>query len=241
VHHGVVRQPGEGEALQAARPPQGVSKARAEAFSDGVFAVAATILVFSITAPDVKSGLAKALLAEWPSYAAYAISFGTIVVIWVNHHVVFDTMDRIDRALLFINALLLVTVAAIPFPTALVAKYLEAGHDQQVAAFAYGVTMSCMAVAFSVFTLYARRYRRTYVPLDWLGFATGLVLYPLATLVALWNYRVALAVFGFIVLFYFALPVLREYLGASGAGGGSLPLRNSRSAEADRGDLGEDA
>ena len=68
---------------------------------------------------------------------------------------------------------LLVTVAAIPFPTALVAKYLQAGHDQQVAAFAYGVTMSCMAVAFSVFTLYARRYRRTYVPLDWLGFATA--------------------------------------------------------------------
>ena len=92
-----------------------------------------------------------------------------------------------------------------------------------------------------MFTLYARRYRRTYVPLDWLGFATGLVLYPLATLVALWNYRVALAVFGFIVLFYFALPVLREYLGTSGAGGGSLPLRSTRAAEADRGDLGEDA
>jgi len=81
-----------------------VNKARAETFSDGVFAVAATVLVFAILVPDVENGrLAGALLAEWPSYAAYAISFLTIVVIWVNHHVVFDSMDRIDRPLLFLT------------------------------------------------------------------------------------------------------------------------------------------
>ena len=75
-----------------------MNKTRAEAFSDGVFAVAATVLVFNIATPDIKAGpLGNALLAEWPSYAAYAISFLTIVVIWVNHHVVFDSMDRIDR------------------------------------------------------------------------------------------------------------------------------------------------
>jgi uncharacterized membrane protein len=194
-----------------------VTKTRAEAFSDGVFAVAATLLVFDLVPPIVGSNkLASALLAEWPSYAAYAISFGTIVVIWVNHHVVFEGLSRVDRRLLLINALLLLTVAAIPFPTGLLAHYLQAGHDQPTAAFAYGLTMSSMAVAFSLFTLYARRYRRTYVPLDWIGFATGLVLYPLGTLIALLNFGLALTVFGFIVLFYLGLPILREYLADSG-------------------------
>jgi uncharacterized membrane protein len=219
-----------------------VTKSRAEAFSDGVFAVAATLLVFDLIKPTVKSGLASVLLASWPSYAAYAISFATIVVIWVNHHVVFDSLDRVDRVLLFINALLLMTVAAIPFPTGLLAEYLQAGHDQQTAAFAYGVTMTSMSVAFSIFTLYARRYRRTYVPLDWLGFSTGLVLYPAATLLALWNFRLALGLFGFIALFYFSLPILREYLTSSGDGASlGLAHRHAGATEPDGSDLGEDA
>jgi uncharacterized membrane protein len=193
-----------------------VNKARAETFSDGVFAVAATVLVFAILVPDVQDGLlAGALLAEWPSYAAYAVSFLTIVVIWVNHHVVFDSMDRIDRPLLFINALLLLTVAVIPFPTGVLAKYLQAGHDQQAAAFAYGFAMSAMAVAFSCFTLYARRFRRTYVPLDWIGFSFGLALYPLATLMTLVSYRLSLAIYALITVFYLVLPIVRERLGRS--------------------------
>jgi uncharacterized membrane protein len=193
-----------------------VNKTRAEAFSDGVFAVAATILVFNIATPDAKAGpLGNALLAEWPSYAAYAISFLTIVVIWVNHHVVFDSLERVDRPLLFLNALLLLTVAIIPFPTGLLAHYLQAGHDQQVAAFAYGLTMSTMAVAFSFFTLYARRFRRNYAPLDWLGFWTGLALYPLATMLTLANFRLSLTIFASITLFYLALPIVRERVARS--------------------------
>ena len=193
-----------------------MNKARAETFSDGVFAVAATVLVFAILVPDVKDGrLARALLDEWPSYAAYAISFLTIVVIWVNHHVVFDSMDRIDRPLLFLNALLLLTVAVIPFPTGVLAKYLQAGHDQQAAAFGYGLAMSAMAVAFSCFTLYARRFRRTYVPLDWIGFSFGLALYPLATLLTLASYRLSLAIYALITVFYLVLPIVRERLARS--------------------------
>jgi TMEM175 potassium channel family protein len=193
-----------------------VNKNRAEAFSDGVFAVAATVLVFAILVPDVRDGqLTRALLEEWPSYAAYAISFLTIVVIWVNHHVVFDSMDRIDRPLLFLNALLLLTVAVIPFPTALLAHYLQAGHDQQTAAFAYGVGMSAMAVAFSCFTLYARRFRRTYVPLDWVGFSFGLFLYPLATVLTLASFRLSLAIYAAITLFYLVLPIIRERVARS--------------------------
>ena len=204
-----------------------MTKNRAEAFSDGVFAVAATLLVFSLVPPTVDPGhLAKGLLNEWPSYAAYAINFGTIVVIWVNHHVVFETLTQVDRPFLFINALLLMTVAAIPFPTGLLAHYLQADHDQQTAAFAYGLTMSAMAVAFSLMTLYARRYRRTYVPLDWIGFSIGLVLYPLATLLTLLSYQFALAIFGFIVVFYLSLPIAREYLARSTDAGSEVKSRS---------------
>jgi uncharacterized membrane protein len=186
-----------------------VSKSRTEAFSDGVFAVAATLLVFSL-APPVSSHLSRELLNEWPSYAAYAISFLTIVVIWINHHVVVDAMDHIDRPFLFLNALLLLTVAFIPFPTGVLAHYLQAGHDQQIAAFAYGLTMSAMAFAFSFFSLYARRFLRTPMPFDWLGFSTGLLLFPLATLLALVSFKLSLAIYACVTVFYLVLPIVRE-------------------------------
>jgi uncharacterized membrane protein len=222
-----------------------VRKTRAEAFSDGVFAVAATVLVFNLVDPKVSSGLSKALLAEWPSYAAYAISFSTIVVIWVNHHAVTDTIERFDRRLLFINGLLLLTVAAIPFPTGLLAHYLQAGHDQVTASVAYGLTMTSMGFAFSGFNLYARRFRPVLVPLDWLAFSTGLLLWPLATLASFVSVGVALTLYAFIVLFYVALPILRENravpAGSVQAGSQPVSLGGARAAEPHSGDFGEDA
>jgi uncharacterized membrane protein len=187
-----------------------VSKTRAEAFSDGIFAIAATLLVLDIQVPDVKSGLLHALLTEWPSYIAYAISFATIVVIWVNHHAVMDVLERLDRRLLFLNGLLLLTVAAIPFPTALVAKYIQAGHDQTTAAVAYGLTMTAMSVAFAALNLYSRRFRRALAKLDWVGLLTGTFLWPMGTLLSLINVSLGLAVYAFIVVFYVVLPILRE-------------------------------
>jgi len=205
-----VRQQGEGEAVQRARPPQGISKARAEAFSDGVFAVAATILVFSITPPDVKSGLTSALLAEWPSYAAYATSFVTILVIWVNHHAVLDAIRAFDRTLLFLNGFLLMTVALIPFPTGLLAHYLQAGHDQRAAAVAYGVTMSAMALAFTLVNTYAKVRHLITTRFSIIGFSTGQLSYPVATLIATVSYQAALALYAATALFYVALPLIRE-------------------------------
>ena len=187
-----------------------MTKNRAEAFSDGVFAVAATLLVFDLKVPNVSSGLVNALFAQWPAYAAFVISFATIVIIWVNHHVVIDTIDRFDRSLLFINGLLLLTVAAIPFPTALLAQYLQAGHDQQAAAITYGATMSAMGVAFSFFNLYARRFRTAMVPLDWLGLTFGLVMWPIATLIALLSVSASLVLYASVVVFYVVLPIIRE-------------------------------
>jgi uncharacterized membrane protein len=222
-----------------------VRKGRAEAFSDGVFAVAATVLVFNLIDPKVGGGLGNALLSEWPSYAAYAISFSTIVVIWVNHHGITDAIERFDRVLLFLNGLLLLTVAAIPFPTGLLAHYLQAGHDQTAAAVAYGLTMTAMSIAFSLFNLYARRYRTTMVHLDWVGFSLGLALWPLATVSALFNVGLALTLYALVVLFYIALPIIRERRARVRSSGDRGPLgvahERAGATESGRRDLGEDA
>ena len=210
-----------------------------------MFAVAATLLVFNLIDPSVSSYLDKALLAEWPSYAAYAISFSTIGVVWVNHHAVIDAIDRFDRILLFINGLLLLTVAVIPFPTGLLAHYLQAGHDQSAAAVAYGLTMTAMSLAFTFFNLYSRRYRRAFVHLDWIGLSFGVTLWPLATLAALFNVGLALALYALVVVFYIVLPIIRERSAAAAAlrDRGSLGLAHERSgaAESSGSDLGEDS
>ncbi len=223
-----------------------MKKARAEAFSDGVFAVAATLLVFNLVEPRVSSGLlSAALIAEWPSYGAYAVSFFTIVVIWVNHHGVVDSIEGFDRRLLFLNGLLLLTVAIIPFPTGVLAHYLQQGHDQTTAAVAYGLTMTSMSVAFSMFNIYARRFRARFVPLDWFGFSTGLILWPLATLSAFINVGIALVLYAFVVTFYVVLPILREDRDRAARSGGlrspGVSHESSGAAEAHGGDLGEDA
>jgi len=187
-----------------------VSKTRAEAFSDGVFAVAATLLVFSLQSPDVKSGLGTVLLNDWPSYATYAISFGTILVIWVNHHAVLDSMERFDRTLLFLNGLLLLTVAALPFPTGVLAHYLQAGHDQQAAVATYGVAMSLMASAFTLMNLYARQHGVINTPFDLLGYSFGQFTYPLGVVFSFLSWYLALFLYALTLVFYIALPLVRE-------------------------------
>src|ERR1041385_8087175 len=96
-----------------------MSTGRLEAFSDGVFSIAATLLVLELHVPDIGSGLGQALLAQWPSYLTYVTSFATIGIIWVNHHSLFEHVRQVDRPLLFLNLLLLITGSLIPFPTSL--------------------------------------------------------------------------------------------------------------------------
>lgn len=187
-----------------------MSKSRAEAFSDGVFAVAATLLVFSLQVPDVKADLGRVLLNDWPSYATYGISFGTILVIWVNHHAVLDAMARFDRTLLFLNGFLLLTVAALPFPTDVLAHYLQAGHDQQAAVAAYGIAMSLMACAFTFMNLYARRQGVISTPFNLLGFSFGQLMYPLGAATSFLSWQLALFIYGGTLIFYIVLPLVRE-------------------------------
>jgi uncharacterized membrane protein len=99
---------------------------RLEAFSDGVFAIAITLLVLDLAVPPVteaeRDGLWAALGHEWPSYFAYLVSFLVIGIIWINHHTMLTLVERVDRPVLFANLLLLLTVSVIPFPTRLLAE-----------------------------------------------------------------------------------------------------------------------
>jgi uncharacterized membrane protein len=124
---------------------------RVEAFSDGVFAVAITVLVFGVTVPPLRHGtnLTAELLKQWPSFVAYAVSFLIIGIIWVNHHTIFSHFARVNRPLLFLNVFLLMTVAFIPFPTALLATYLTSGTNSHLAAAVYSAAMLLMSIAFT--------------------------------------------------------------------------------------------
>ncbi|HEY2636164.1 MAG TPA: TMEM175 family protein [Solirubrobacteraceae bacterium] len=132
---------------------------RLEAFSDGVFAIAITLLVLEIKQPAGDKPLARALLDQWPSYLAYVVSFLTIGIIWVNHHALFDRVAHADRTLLFTNLLLLMVVSFIPFPTGIVAEHLRSGADEDVAVALYAATFLVMGIGFYANSHHARRAR----------------------------------------------------------------------------------
>jgi uncharacterized membrane protein len=184
-----------------------MSSDRLETFSDGVFAIAATLLILNVHAAGPHLG--HALAHAWPSYAAYAVSFVTIGIMWVNHHGVFTQIGQVDRTFLMVNVFFLMAVAFVPFPTALVADHL---HDDglEAAALAYGFTLTFTAVMYSVLWFYAstggRLLRagfdpkvvsgitRSYLPGPWI--------YLTATLLALWKPTVSVVLFAAIAAFY---------------------------------------
>ncbi|HTX33145.1 MAG TPA: TMEM175 family protein [Solirubrobacteraceae bacterium] len=127
---------------------------RLESFSDGVLAVAITLLVLNIAVPGLNrtangATLAHHLASQWPVYAAYVTSFLTIGIIWINHHAMISRLARADHSILILNLLLLLTVAVIPFATSLFAEYLRADHGAKLAAGVYGGILLAMALAFS--------------------------------------------------------------------------------------------
>jgi uncharacterized membrane protein len=129
-----------------------VDRGRLEAFSDGVFAVAITILALnlSVAGPGQhRPSLAAQLGDHWPAFAAYVVSFVAIGIVWVNHHTLFKNFSVIDRALLFLNLLLLFFVVAIPFATSTFAAYLrQGGHDATLAAVVYQGVFVGMSLSF---------------------------------------------------------------------------------------------
>ena len=144
----------------APRPPTSrtIGTTRLEAFSDGVFAIAITLLVLELAAPRHDDGqLGAALISLWPSYLAYLVSFATIGALWIGHTVITHHLREADLNLFKLNLVLLLVVSFLPFPTGLLAENLASTSDERVAATIYGVTLLAAATMLSLVWRYAIR------------------------------------------------------------------------------------
>jgi uncharacterized membrane protein len=184
---------------------------RVEAFSDGVFAVAITVLVFGLLPIGTGKSLdAAILLRAWPQYLAYVVSFLTIGIMWINHHTILAHVTRVDRPLLVLNLLLLLGIVAIPFPTALVADHLR-GHGGTAATVTYGLVMIAIGLGFAGLWVYVASHASALgaaLPADALrssipGFTVGLVAYVAGTAIAFVSPIAALIIFGALAVYYF--------------------------------------
>ena len=188
--------------------------ARLEAFSDGVFAIAITVLVLEIRVPDVAAaraaGLAPALAALWPSYLGYVISFVTIGIMWANHHALFTYIRRCDRYFLIVNVVFLMCIAFVPFPTAVLAEYLPEPESRRTAVAFYSGTFVGMALAYNALWWYAAWGRRLLahdadpaaVRTISRRYALGPVSYGVSFALAFLNVWASLAVHGVLAAFY---------------------------------------
>jgi TMEM175 potassium channel family protein len=183
---------------------------RVEAFSDGVFAIAITLLILAVGIEQSLSGgsLEHQLLHLWPAYIAYGVSFLTVGIMWVNHHQIFRHFVRVDRPLLLLNILLLMCISFTPFPTRVVADHAQNASDRTAAAVLYGSTMTVTAICFFGVWYYgsSRLLRpdtdmrevsgitRSYLP--------GAPTYAFATVIALVSSIASLVLFGAIAVFY---------------------------------------
>jgi uncharacterized membrane protein len=196
-----------------------VSTSRLEAFSDGVLAVAITLLVLDIKVPPPLPHsdltLAHRLLDQWPHYAAYATSFLTIGIIWINHHAMIGRLREADHAILMLNLILLLTIGVIPFATSLFADYLQQASGQKLAAGVYAGVFLAMAIAFAALnrhilfrkehllsTELSQEIRRRILTRS----VSGLAPYALATVLAVISAYLTLALTAALAVYY-ALPI----------------------------------
>jgi uncharacterized membrane protein len=147
---------------QSPRPPRYIRTTRLEAFSDGVFAIAITLLVLDLAIPRQGSAFHR-VVEGWPFYLAYTVSFLTIGAAWLAHSAITDRLERADSILLRLTLLMLLTVSFLPFPTRLVAESLHNASDERVFVAMYGLTLLCVRVLLYAIDAYARR-ERLYAP-----------------------------------------------------------------------------
>lgn len=196
----VTREPGDGAH---------VNKSRFEAFSDGVFAFAITLLVLGFSLPPLREAsdgeLTAALLRLWPNLIAYALSFGVIGIMWQNHHALFRLVHRVDRTTVFLNLLLLGGTAFIPFATSTLGAY-PLLHSSTLL---YGLTLSWTATAYNVMLMHLVRSHAfgggvtdaTLAPTI-RAYRTGWTVYAAATLLALWIPLLSFAAYIGIAVYY---------------------------------------
>jgi uncharacterized membrane protein len=188
-----------------------VSTARLETFADGVFAIAATLLILNVDAQvgeDVHD-LGARIAHVWPSYLAYAVSFVTIGIMWINHHTILEQVERADRRFLLANIGLLTCIAFVPFPTRLVAEHVR-GDGAEAAALTFGFTMVATAIMFNITWLYASIGRRLLRRDAHAGIVSGVTrsylpgpwIYLAGTLIAFASPTASVVVFLAIAVFY---------------------------------------
>jgi uncharacterized membrane protein len=146
---------GSGRGFGTGRDP-----ARLVFFSDAVFAIAVTLLVLEIRPPEDTRHLLHGLAALWPSYLSYVITFLLIGQVWANHHVMFDHIRSADRTVLFLNTLLLMDIAFLPFAAAVLAAAFRTGHGQRTAVVFDGLAFLLAALLFNLIWGYVRRDQR---------------------------------------------------------------------------------
>ena len=187
---------------------------RLEAFSDGVFAVAITLLVFSLqvptlTSPFTSERLVGMLLMRWPSYLAFYVSFATILIMWISHHSMFKLIDKSDTPFMFANGFLLLLVTTVPFPTQLVAIYLTTPVAGVVCAIYAGLFVIINLAFNLLWWLAAHQYRLLKDPVSPVviqtrsrNYALGVPCYLLALLLAFWSPAVSIGMCSVLWLFW---------------------------------------
>ena len=190
-------------------------------FSDAVFAIAVTLLVLEIHPPQDTRQLLQGLAALWPSYLSYAITFLLIGQVWANHHVMFDHIHSADRTVLFLNTLLLMDIAFLPFAASVLAAAFRTGHGQRTAVVFHGMTFLLAAILFNVIWGYARHDHRLGTTLDAGGaraisrrFRLALVWIATGTLLGALLPVLGMAVIAAFIPFYW-LPIRGEIAGAT--------------------------
>jgi uncharacterized membrane protein len=186
---------------------------RIEALSDGVFAIAITLLVLDLHVPQIEAGLGDGALLEelagqWPAYVSFVTSFATILIMWMNHHLIFKQVARADALFTLANGALLMMVTAVPFPTALLSDYMTR-DGARTAAGVYAGLFVVINIAYNLLwwaAAYRRRLLRPQVNPTQIraisrAMVIGVPLYLTATLAALWSAELSLAIiFGLWVL-----------------------------------------
>jgi uncharacterized membrane protein len=207
-----------------------MDRSRLEAFSDGVFAVAITLLALNLTVagPAGQGSLAHQLYEKWPAFAGYLISFLTIGIIWVNHHVLVRQITMVDRTLLFVNLMLLLFVVLIPFGTSTAADYLPHNSwDARLAMVLYGGICVGMSAGFGAIFEWTLHGQRVSQPLPaeqhWVArrrFVGGGLVYVVAVVIALFNALAAFILIGLVAVYY----ILERTPAAPGSADGEEPV-----------------
>jgi uncharacterized membrane protein len=196
--------------------------ARIEAFSDGVFAIAITLLVLQLKVPPVSTihsvdELWKGLINLWPSYFAFTLSFGILLVSWVNHHYLFNVLDKSSSPFLYANGLFLMTITFMPFPTALLAEYISTDFAKPAIAFyCFGGVVNSLGWNVLIHTIYKPRKlinsEINVIPINTIKKSVqfGFVIYTATLVLAFWLPIVALVINFFLWIVWISLSITQN-------------------------------